>query len=247
MFSIFNRSSRRSAVDLSVIQTDMHSHLLPGIDDGSPDTETSILLLKGLQDLGLQNFITTPHILWDLYRNDDDSIERSELLFKEAAAQQNLVLPIRSAAEYMMDDHFSEQVRKKHPLRRISGNYVLVEFSFVSLPYEWKETLFALQIQGYQPILAHPERYNFLGSNTAIFEQIVDMGVLLQVNLNSLTGYYGKPAYSLAKFLIKNKLVSLLGTDCHHQRHLDALRESGQLMDHVKEVLDSGKLINASL
>lgn len=247
MFSIFNRSSRRSAVDLSVIQTDMHSHLLPGIDDGSPDTETSILLLKGLQDLGLQNFITTPHILWDLYRNDDDSIERSEVLFKEAAAQQNLVLPIRSAAEYMMDDHFSELVRKKHPLRRISGNYVLVEFSFVSLPYEWKETLFALQIQGYQPILAHPERYNFLGSNTAIFEQIVDMGVLLQVNLNSLTGYYGKPAYSLAKFLIKNKLVSLLGTDCHHQRHLDALRESGQLMDHVKEVLDSGKLINASL
>lgn len=246
MFSIFKRSTTPE-IDLSAISTDMHSHLLPGIDDGSPDVETSLKLISGLQALGFKKFITTPHILWDLYRNDNISISAAEKNLLHAASQGNLQLPLRSAAEYMMDDHFSELVRKKEPLRRISENSVLVEFSFVSLPFEWKETLFELQIQGYQPILAHPERYNFLAAQPSVFEDIANMGVLLQMNINSLTGYYGKPAYSMAKYLVKKKLVHLLGTDCHHERHLDAIRSSAQLMDHVKEILDSGHLLNHRL
>jgi len=246
MFSFFSNKSK-PAVDLSAIHTDMHSHLLPGIDDGSPDAKTSLELVKGLQDLGLKKFITTPHILWDLYRNDDSSIgdAGSELL--KAAEGQNIPLPVTAAAEYMMDDHFAELLRKKIPLRKFSDKYVLVEFSFVSLPFEWKEMLFDLQIQGYQPVLAHPERYSFLSGQPSIFNDIADMGVLLQVNLNSLTGYYGKPALSLAQFLLKQKIVSFLGTDLHHERHLEALRNSTQLMPLVQSFLDSGRLLNAEL
>lgn len=246
MFSIFKKR-RYPTIDLSGIATDMHSHLLPGVDDGSPDVETSLSLIKGLQELGLQQFITTPHILWDLYRNDENTIGAALTTLKAALTEAGQDLKLYAAAEYMIDDHFSQILQNKEPLRCISDNYVLVEFSFVSPPYDWKKIFFDLQILGYQPILAHPERYNYLSAKPEIFQEIVDTGVLLQVNLNSLTGYYGKLSLSLATSLIKQKLVSLLGTDLHHERHLDALKQSSSLMDHVGNLLDQGTLINHKL
>lgn len=247
MFSIFRKKSL-PAIDLSAIGTDMHSHLLPGIDDGSPDIATSFELIRGLQDLGMQKFVASPHILWDLYRNDDASIEGALGALGAAAGEQGIPLPVvGAAAEYMMDDHFTEQLARKAPLRSFGKNYVLVEFSFVSLPFEWKQQLFELQIQGYQPVLAHPERYSYLGTRIDPFREIADMGILLQVNLNSLTGYYGQPAYSLAQAFIKAKLVSFLGTDLHHMRHLEALRNSPTLMPQVQAVLDSGLLLNPGM
>lgn len=247
MFSLFKRKPSPS-IDLSAIGTDMHNHLLPGIDDGSPDVATSFQLIKGLQELGLNNFIASPHILWDLYRNDDGSIEGALSQLRAAADAQGTSLPVKSAAaEYMMDDHFTGLLAKKQPLRTFGRNYVLVEFSFVSLPFEWKQQLFEMQIQGYQPVLAHPERYSYLGTRVVPFQEIADMGILLQVNLNSLTGYYGQPALALAQALIKSKLVSFLGTDCHHERHLEAFRNSQSLMPLVNAVLDSGNLLNTAL
>jgi tyrosine-protein phosphatase YwqE len=246
MFSFFSNSSK-IAIDLSALHTDMHSHLLAGIDDGSPETTTSLQLMKGLQELGFQNFITTPHILWDLYRNDNETIGAALDTLREKAASEQLPLPISAAAEYFLDDHFSALLRNKTSLRSFSGNYVLVEFSFVSLPFEWKQIFFDMQILGYQPVLAHPERYAYLGPGLEALREIADMGILLQVNLNSLTGYYGKPALSLAQALVKHKMVSFLGSDLHHFRHLEALRNSDQLMPQVKTLLDSGRLLNASL
>lgn len=246
MFSFF-RSKPQLAINLSDIGTDMHSHLLPGIDDGCPDVATSLELMKGLQDLGLKKFITTPHILWDLYRNDETTIGKAFSELEQAARAGQKALPLSSAAEYMMDDHFSQLLRNKQPLRKLSGNYVLVEFSFVSLPYDWKEMLFEMQIQGYQPVLAHPERYSYLGNTVRPFQEIADMGILLQVNLNSLTGYYGKPAFALASMLVKQKLVSFVGSDLHHQRHLDALRQNSSMMPLILEILQSGRLMNSTL
>ncbi|ULQ56275.1 histidinol phosphatase [Flavihumibacter rivuli] len=245
MFSFFHKKSKPVPLDLSIIGTDMHSHLLPGIDDGSPDTATSLQLIRGLEDLGYSRLITTPHVLWDLYRNDDASIEAAELELRVAAEGKDMVL--RSAAEYMLDEHFSLLVRDKQPLRTLAGNYVLVEFSFVSLPFDWKQVFFDLQINGYQPVLAHPERYTYLMGQTGIYEEISAMGVLLQLNINSLTGYYGKPALSLAKHLVKHKLVHFLGTDLHHSRHLDAIRQSDTLMPLVQEIAGSGNLMNEKL
>ncbi len=235
-------SSKTVETDLSALDCDMHSHLLPGIDDGAPDPAASISLVSGLQSLGLQRFITTPHVIRDLYPNNDASIE---------AAQESLVAAggprLKAAAEYMMDDHFSRLLHEKAALRCISGNYVLVEFSFVAMPFDWKEIFFNLQVQGYQPILAHPERYTYLAAQKQVFAEIISLGVLLQLNLNSLTGYYGKQPAELAAHLVKQKLISFLGTDCHHQRHIDALRNGKHLMPALNQLLDSGKILNPTL
>lgn len=247
MFSFFKRNKSFPAVDLSGIHTDMHSHLLPGIDDGSSDLATSLHLLKGLQDLGFQNFITTPHILWDLYKNTNATIEPARLELQRALDADANQAGLSAAAEYMIDDYFSGLLQQKAPLRCLKGNYVLVEFSFINLPFDWKQVFFDMQIQGYQPVLAHPERYPYLFQKNTILDEILDMGVLLQVNLNSLTGYYGKAILQQAQVLAAKGIVSFLGSDLHHERHLTALRTSSTLMPLVNKLLDSGKLLNPSL
>jgi len=247
MFSIFSRKRNFPVIDLSGIGTDMHSHLLPGIDDGSPDVDTSLSLLKGLEELGLQNFITTPHILWDLYKNTDATIEPARLQLQDALVSDGNSARLTAAAEYMIDDYFSGLLQQKAALRCLKGNYVLVEFSFINLPFDWKQVFFDMQIQGYQPVLAHPERYPYLFQKKTVLDEILDMGVLLQVNLNSLTGYYGKAILQQAQVLVDKKLISFLGSDLHHERHLAALRSSSTLMPLVGKVLDSGKLMNPNL
>lgn len=247
MLSFFKRNKTSAAVDLSGIGTDMHSHLLPGIDDGSPDVATSLHLLKGLQDLGFQNFITTPHILWDLYKNTNATIEPARQELQNALDIHTNRAKLSAAAEYMIDDYFSGLLQQKVPLRCLRGNFVLVEFSFINLPFDWKQVFFDMQIQGYQPVLAHPERYTYLFQKNTLLDEILDMGVLLQVNLNSLTGYYGKAILQQAQLLVSKRLVSFLGSDLHHERHLSALRTSSSLMPLVQKLLDSGKLLNPSL
>jgi protein-tyrosine phosphatase len=246
MFSIFKKK-RSGGVDLSALGTDMHSHLLPGIDDGSPDDATSLLLIKGLQQLGYQQFITTPHILWDVHKNDAASITKAHGQLQAALQQEQLTVPIRAAAEYYLDDHFDELLRKDVPLLPIKDNLVLVEFSFVTMPLNVKEKLFELQIKGYKPILAHPERYSYLLPQKQVFDELKQAGCYFQLNLLSLTGYYGKATQDLAAYLIKKKYIDYLGTDLHHDRHLQALQSSHSLMDSVKQLLDSGNILNDTL
>lgn len=225
----------------------MHSHLLPGIDDGSPDNATSLNLIQGLQELGYSQFITTPHIMWDVHKNDNDSISQAHNQLQQSLNQEKIQAPVKAAAEYYLDEHFDELLRSNTPLLTIKDNWVLVEFSFVTLPMHVKEKLFELQIKGYKPILAHPERYNYLLSQKKWYDELKDAGCFFQLNLLSLTGYYGKIPQELALYLVKKKHLDFLGTDLHHDRHLSVLQSSPSLMNHVKQVLDSGKILNATL
>lgn len=221
----------------------MHSHLLPGIDDGSPDTGTSLALLKGLQELGYSRLVTTPHILWDLYKNDARTIQ---LAFQQLEAA-NAPLPLRAAAEYLLDDHFDELLQNDIPLLTLKDNWVLIEFSFVSAPLDVKEKIFNMQIKGYRPVLAHPERYLYFAAGRKGYEELRDMGCLFQLNLLSLAGYYGRQEMELAHHLIKKQYVDLLGTDMHHERHLQALQSSPQIMPALHALLDSGRILNPTL
>lgn len=230
-------------VDFSGLHTDMHSHLLPGIDDGSPDPDVSAKLKKGLEEAGFQQFITTPHIMWDLYRNTPESIGAAVQVLQSQGEHRNL----RAAAEYYMDEHFDQLLAEDAPLMTIQDKMVLVEFSFIAAPLDLKEKLFALQINGYQPILAHPERYEYLSARKGLFDELKSMGCLFQVNLLSLTGYYGKIPGELAAYLISKNYIDFAGTDLHHLRHLQALRQSKHLMPSLRRLLDSGKLQNTSL
>lgn len=246
MLSLFKKKKTEN-VDLSDLVTDMHSHLLPGIDDGSPDVKTSLELIKGLRELGYKQFITTPHIMWDMYKNDLSTIKPAHQQVQQALYSSPSPVPIKAAAEYFLDDHFDTMLEEKIPLLAIKENKVLVEFSFVSPPMNLKDKLFNLQINGYQPILAHPERYLYFTSDKEWYDELKTAGCLFQVNILSLAGYYGKGPFELAHYLIKKKYVDLLGTDLHHSRHLEVLRSSPAIMDPIKALLDTGSILNPTL
>ncbi len=224
----------------------MHSHLLTGIDDGSPDIETSLYLIKGMMDLGYTKLITTPHIMWDMYRNTHDIIKEKEALLQEAVQKEGLNVEIRAAAEYFLDENTEKLLKENVPLLTISGNMVLVEFSMAYPSHSLKDMLFEMQMQNYQPIIAHPERYLYLDQNKDFYEELKDIGCLFQLNLLSVAGYYGKSANELAQFLIKKEYYDLIGTDLHGERHLNALRD-GMYMQQLQKLLETGKIKNSEL
>jgi protein-tyrosine phosphatase len=224
MFNFFKKKSSR-VFPFSRLETDMHSHLLPGIDDGSPDIQTSIALIHGLEELGYQKFIATPHAMEDLYPNNRETIQAAFLTLNDELAIQKPETSIRFAAEYMLDGNVDNLLEKKEPLLTIKDNWVLVELSFASPPLYLKEAFFNLQMQGYQPILAHPERYGYYHHQTKMYAQIKSLGCLFQANLLSFSGYYGSSVKQAAEFLVEQGMIDLLGTDLHHQRHLNHLRE----------------------
>ena len=203
----------------------MHSHLLHGIDDGSPDITTSLELIKGFQLLGYRKIITTPHVLWEIYPNTTETILAKQEELRREILNAGIDIEFQAAAEYFIDDHFAEQLKNKIPLLPISGNMVLVEFSMITAPMDLQEVLFEMQMQNYQPVLAHPERYTYLGRNKELFDQFKNAGCLFQLNLLSLSGYYGDSVLQLADYLVKKGLYDLAGTDLHNERHLLQLQK----------------------
>jgi tyrosine-protein phosphatase YwqE len=243
---LFKRKKETPQLDLSWLKTDIHSHLIPAIDDGAPNLDTSLQLIKGLIELGYKKIITTPHVLWEIYPNTTDIIEKGVEELRLAISNEGLGIELSAAAEYFMDENFEEQLRRKKPLLCISKNMLLVEFSMVTAPLDLQKIIFDLQMQDYQPVVAHPERYIYLNRNKTTYEDLKTAGCFFQLNLLSLTGYYGRDVQELAEYLLKNNYYELAGTDLHHAHHLTALRKlsSSPLYDKLKA---SGLIRNSSL
>jgi len=247
MFKLFSKSKPAAGkADLSQLKVDMHSHLLPGIDDGSPDLETSLQLIRGMMELGYTKLITTPHIMWDMYKNTSEIIVEKLALLREAVSAAGLNVELHAAAEYFLDDHVEGLIKDNKPLLTISGNMVLVEFSLAFPSHSLKDILFEMQMQNYQPVIAHPERYIYLERNKEFYEELKDIGCLFQLNLLSLGGYYGKSPQVLAEHLIKKGYYDLIGTDLHGFRHLDALQNPA-LSAQVMKLLETGRIRNSTL
>ena len=224
IFQLFKKKSSKPIItDFSTLGTDMHSHLVAGIDDGSKSEEMSLTMIKGLMGLGYQKIITTPHIRPDYFPNTRETIMTGFKKLKEAVAKEKLEVELECAAEYFVDYEFREKIDNED-LLTFSGNHMLIEVSTFSPPPNLYDSIFQLRIKGYQPIIAHPERYQYwqLGE----FSKLKDFGCLLQVNTMSLTGHYGKPVKDLAIKLLKADLVDLLGTDMHHPGHLEVLQKA---------------------
>lgn len=237
---------KNKKTDLSGLHTDIHSHLIPGIDDGSKDTITSLNLISGLVELGFKKLITTPHIMQDMYPNTRDDILKRVDLLKSDVKKQGIDVEITAAAEYFLDDNVAELLKKKEPLLAISGKMALVEFSMVSPSFGIKDILFEMQMQGYTPVIAHPERYVYLEGNKEFFDELKTTGCLLQLNLLSLSGYYGKNVLEFSQYLIKKQYYDLVGTDLHNSHHLESLHDS-RINTQVQKLLASGKIINSQL
>ena len=247
MFSFFSKKNNLPPTDLSGLSCDMHSHLIPGIDDGARDMEDSLKLIRGLVNLGYKKLITTPHILSDYYPNTPETIGAGYRAVKEELQRLQIPVEFHAAAEYLMDDEFIRNLDEDQPLLTLKDKMVLVELSFAVPALNLKEILFQLQLRGYQPVLAHPERYLYFGANKGWYDQLKEAGCLFQLNLLSIQGYYGKASMELAQFLIKKRYVDLLGTDLHHERHLESLGSSSRIRETVPKLLDTGLIRNAEL
>ncbi|MCD6062171.1 MAG: hypothetical protein K0R82_82 [Flavipsychrobacter sp.] len=208
--------------DWSFLHTDMHSHLIPGIDDGAQTVDDSIMLVEKLQSMGFKSLVTTPHIKSDHYPNTAAIIQQGLKDLRLALAERNINIPVHAAAEYYIDDHFMDLLEAKD-LLTVTENQVLVEISFLVEPISFHDILFKMQMAGYRPILAHPERYGFYHGKPDAYRELKNRGCLLQLNTLALTGYYGKPVKQAAEKNLKDGLYSYCGTDMHHIKHADVI------------------------
>jgi len=243
--NLFKASSNASKADMSAIGTDMHSHLIPGIDDGSDSLETSIELIKGMQALGYKKLITTPHIQGEFYRNTPEIILSGLKRVQRELAKQHINIGLQAAAEYLIDDKFEEKY-KSGELLTFGKKHLLVEFSYFNEHPRWRDFFFDLQIAGYNIILAHPERYSYFFREFGKFEEIKDRGVLFQININSLTGYYSGEVKRMAERFIDAGMVDLAGSDLHNAHYLQALQQA-TANKYLRKLIESGKLKNHML
>ncbi len=212
--------------DLSILKVDMHSHLIPGIDDGSKSMDETIALLAKFESLGYKKVITTPHIMSDYYKNTPEIILSGLEQVRKAVKELNLTIEIEAAAEYYFDETLLDKLAKNEKLLTFGDNYVLFEFSFHVEPPQIETLFFELVTKGYKPVLAHFERYAFLFNTPEKANEWRKKGINIQMNLNSLTGHYGPEVKKCAESLIDNGWVDFVATDCHRMEHLMFLEKN---------------------
>ena len=230
-------------LDFSVLKTDIHSHFIPGIDDGAPDMEASITLIKKMQALGFSKVITSPHVMSDFYQNSSEIILNGLADVRAELKVQNINMDIEAAAEYYIDYEFEQKIGKEKFLT-FGDNYILVELSFMEAPRNLFDIIFKLQLEGYKVVLAHPERYGYYKQED--YDNLVNRDVLLQINLLSLIGHYSPQIKKKTEQLIAKGQVSFVGTDCHNMNHAE-LYEKCQTKKAWHNLVNSGKLLNATL
>ncbi len=222
--------------------TDLHSHLIPAIDDGVKSLDESIEIIKNMKALGYKKIITTPHIMSHRFPNGKDNILANCELIKDELLKQNINIEFEAAAEYYFDEYFIEKIREKD-LLTFGDNYVLFELSYTSTPFGLEQIVFELLQNGYKPILAHPERYTYYSSSLEKYHALKDLGLFFQINLNSLHKFYGAKPKLAAEYLVNNSLVDFIGSDIHSMRYFDSLKsfiQSGKL----KEVFEMNQIKN---
>ena len=222
--------------DFSFLGADMHSHFIPGVDDGAQTVEDSIDLILRMQELGYNRIVTTPHIKVDHYPNTPHTIGAGLEEVKQAMAERGIHMPIHAAAEYFIDDYFVQLLNSDEPLLKVWGNEVLVEISFMFEPLQLGEVIFNMQTKGYTPIMAHPERYMYFHQDLDKYEELKNRGCYLQLNINSLTGYYGKPVKLVAEKLLDLGWYDYCGSDMHHIKHAEVLQSVAQRHEMIAKL-----------
>lgn len=247
---LFSRGKQEISRDdiagkLAFLEVDIHNHLLPGIDDGSKSVEQSLDLISNLNELGFSKFICTPHIMEGVHPNTKETINNAHAQLSIALKETGSQVEVFAAAEHMIDGGLATLVSNDN-LCVMPGGYVLIEMSYLSESRALLQTIFDIQSLGYKPILAHPERYGYYHMNFDMFKQIKNAGCLLQLNLLSISRYYGTEVKSTAMTLIKSGMYDFVGTDIHHERHLKALQEIVAKYP-VQDLLKTCKILNPTL
>ena len=233
-------------INLSFLRNDIHSHLIPGIDDGSPDMETTIILLKKFIDLGYKKVITTPHIMSDYYKNTPEIILSGLDKVNEEIIKNNLHIEIEAAAEYNLEPEFEDLLEKNNLLTFGTENYLLFELSFFDEPPRLNEIIWKMREKGLSPVLAHVERYGYWHKDYDKIEEMINRGVKIQVNIGSIIGAYGPEIKKVAEKLIEDKVINFVGSDCHHEQHLEMINHASRL-PIFHSLIQQEQILNKSL
>ena len=224
LFRWFGKPRSESKLNIADWAVDMHSHLIPGIDDGSRSMDETLAMLLKFQDLGYRKVITTPHIMNEVYPNSEDLLLIKGQELREEMHKAGVSIEIGIAAEYYFDESLFKKTKEKRFLT-IGKEFVLIEFSFYSEPTHEKKLFFDMQMAGYKPILAHFERYSYYHGTVDYALELRELGVQIQVNINSFFGHYGPNIKRQAERLLKAKAIDFIGTDCHRMQHLMLLED----------------------
>ncbi len=243
--NLFSRNRNLEPIDLSQIGLDLHSHLIPGIDDGAKTMEDSIAMIRKFKELGFDRITTTPHVMSDFYKNTPEIILGGLKAVREELEKQKINVEINAAAEYYLDETLEDLI-KENKVLTIGENHVLFELPFMAEPPNLDSIIFELQTNSYVPILAHPERYSYWYSNFEKYQELHDKGVKLQLNMLSLIGHYSPQTQKIAERMIDADIVSFIGSDCHHMHHLELL-DLVRRKKHFHQLLNSGSLLNATI
>lgn len=232
-------------VDLSVLGTDIHSHFIPGIDDGAQTLEQGLELLASMAELGYRKVITTPHSMADGYKNSPEIILGGLEKLRAGVREAGINIEVDAAAEYYLDHALEQQVVAETVLT-FGNNYLLFELPFIGEPAMLRQVVFQMQTQGYRPVLAHPERYSFWHNEFERFTDLKDRGVMFQLNMVALSGAYGPQAKQIAERMIDAGYYELVGSDCHNMNHVQAIHNT-LTRPYLHKLIASGKLLNATL
>lgn len=241
MFNFFNKPKAPAQLPFT---TDIHCHVIPGVDDGSPNVETSVSLIERMQAWGIDRIIASPHVTKDTFENTPAILDEAMAKLQTALDSKGNKIKLTHHAEYRLDD-YSMSFFKSGEVMTMPGDYIMIENPFVAEAWFIDQCIFDLQVKGLIPVLAHPERYSYYFKNRDRFHQLHAAGAKFQVNLLSLAGAYGKEQRDVAEMLIADKLVDFVGTDLHNARHADIIDDylkTKQAHNHADSL--RGKLLN---
>ena len=231
--------------DIPNITTDLHSHLIPGIDDGSKSMDDSIQMIEAFIAQGYTKLITTPHIMSHRYPNSKAIIEEGLVALKEELNARNIAIEIEVASEYYLDETVMDLVQERD-IMTFGDYYMLFEMSYVQPLHYLDDMVYEMKIAGYNPVLAHPERYIYMHEDFSKYERLKESGLLFQVNIPSLGGFYSKAIQTAAKQIADAGMIDFIGSDAHKIRHLDALREVRAQKAYAK-VFENNTILNQTL
>jgi len=245
MIDIFKSLFPSTPTDFPNITTDLHSHLIPGIDDGSKSMEESIEMIEAFVAQGYTKLITTPHIMNHRYPNSRAIIEEGLAALKAELKARDIKIEIEAASEYYLDETVMALVEARD-IMTFGDNYMLFEMSYVQPLHYLEEMVFEIEVAGYRPVLAHPERYIYMHDDFSKYERLKEIGLLLQVNVPSLGGYYSKPVRTAAKKIADAGMIDFIGSDAHKMRHLDALQKVRAEKEYAR-IFEKNTILNNTL
>lgn len=220
--------------------TDVHSHILFGIDDGSRTISESVELLKKLKSVGFNNVILTPHFILDsTYNSNYEANIKIYNELKERLLNENIDINIYLGNEIFIDKNVPTLLEKNIITSLNGTKYVLVEFPMHNKLLNIEDILYEIRSKGYEVVIAHPERYDAFKEDYSIVDTLREDGFLFQSNYSSILGYYGKDSIKLLKYMLKRHYIDFLGTDIHRIEKTYVIDNFKKIEKHIIKVTGS--------